>query len=158
MFHRYIPLADWHRQRGQDLRPPSWRPPRFRSSFRLAAEDPDPGFTDWILKVAESLTRLDLETQKSLKRLGHPVKLLRVLAQKVDEFWFQHAKLTRLVDARGQAGEQLDDIVNTLSANLAISNEYMDVILEHADRAQSQEAQQALEQILDITHADEAVA
>jgi len=144
------------------LVPPSWQPPRFRyrdgAKFYLAIEDPDPGFTDWIQKVAQYLVGLDDETQQALKQLTGPAKLLAAVPQKVEALWFQHAKLTRLVEARGQAADQLDDIVNTLSANLAISNEYVAAVLEHADRAQSAAAQEVLEQILDTTHTDEATA
>ena len=157
MLHRYIPLAEFHRLRGERLNPPDWRPPRF-SRLRRAADDPDPGFTGWIQKVADYLVRLDTETQRQLQRLGHPIKLLLQLPAAAKRFWFQHDKLARLVDARGQATDQLDGIVNTLATNLAISNEYLSAVLEHADRAQSQAARKALEQILDITHADTAVA
>ena len=157
MLHRYVTLAEYHRLHGLDLRPPSAQPPRYRPSIRLAA-DPDPGYTGWVQKVADYLVRLDAETKKGLGRLNHPVKLLNALADRADQFWFDHAKLSRLVDARGQTGEQLDGIVNALATNLAISNEYMRAVLETADRAQSDAAMDALEQILDITHADEAVA
>jgi hypothetical protein len=157
MLHRYIPLSEFHRRRGEQLDPPDWRPPRF-SRQRRAADDPDPGFTGWIQKVADYLTRLDAETQRQLQRLNHPIKLLLQLPAAAQRFWFRHDKLARLVDARGQATDQLDGIVNTLATNLAISNEYLQAVLEHANRAQSESAREALEQILDITHADEAVA
>lgn len=159
MPHRYISLAEFHRRRGDRLVPPSWRPPRLWYSdrqYRLAADDPDPGYTDWIQKVADYLQRLDRETRKQLQRLDHPVKLLNALARKAEQFWFQHDKLQKILEARGGATDQLDTIANDLAANLAISNEYLDAVIETADRAQSRPAKQALELVLDITHADEA--
>lgn len=150
----YISLQEWHRRQGSNLVPPDWQPPRRR--FRLGAEDPDPGYTDWIQQVAGYLDGLHQETEKALKRIGHPVKLLDAVVSRAEEFWFQPDKLRRLVDARGQAADQLDGIVNILSTNLAISNEYLDAVLETAGRARSDAAKQALVQVLDITHADEA--
>ena len=155
----YIDLATWHRRRGSRLVPPPYRPPCFSfREFRQAAdEDPDPAFTEWLIKVAQYLLGLDSETQTALNRLGHPVKLLRALAQKAEEFWFQPDRLRQVVEARGYATDQLDTVVNILSTNIAISNEYLDAVLENQDRIQSPAAKKAAEQILDITHADQAV-
>ncbi len=152
----YIDLVTWHRRRGSRLAPPSWRPPRFSyREFRLAAEDPDPAFTEWLQRVAQYLLGLDNETQTALQRLVHPVKLFRAVADKVESFWFQPDRLRQLVAARGQSTDQLDSIVNTLATNIAISNEYLDAMLENENRIQSPGAKAAAEQILDITHADQ---
>lgn len=157
MLHRYVTLAEWHWRRGQRLDPPSWRPPRVRfAALHLGTEDPDPEFTAWIERVADYLERLDAETKRQQQRLPHPQRQLQAIARAVPRFWFQRDKLARLVAVREQTADQLDDIVNVLATNLAISNEYVDVVLQHADRAQSPAAQQALESILTVTHADEA--
>jgi hypothetical protein len=154
---RYVTLARWHRLHGQRLVPPPWRPPT-APTLRVAGEDPDPAFTDWMQKVASYLDGLDRETQRQFSRLGHPVRLLKTLAAKAKDYWFRPDDLQRLVSARGQTRDQLDKIVDILATNLAISNQYLDVVLEHSDRAQSPAAKKALEAILDLTHADEAVA
>jgi len=160
MLHRYIPVKAFHRLRGLDLNPPVCRPPKRQIRFtaktiRSAAEDPDPGYTGWVTKVARYLEGLDQENQRQLKRLNQPVRLLSAVADKADQFWFQAGKLQQVLDARGIATDQLDTITNDLAANLAIANQYVDVVLETADRAQSNEAMDAVETILDISHADQ---
>lgn len=153
---RYLELRLWHRRNGSTLEPPPWRPPA--RSRRVAADDPDPTYTKWLVSIVDYLVRLGKESEQQLARLAKQPQLLRAVADKVDQFWFQADKLNRLVDARQQAVDQLDTISSALSTNLAISNEYLASVLETADRAQSTEAKNALVQLLDLTHADEATA
>jgi hypothetical protein len=118
-------------------------------------QEPDTQYDEWIQKVAEYLAGLDQETQEELRTLPQPAKALRQIANAFDNHWFRADKLRRLVEARGDVIDRVDDSVNTLSAHIAIVNQYADAVLQSVNRVRSPAAKQALEVILDLTHADE---
>lgn len=151
--NRYIDLGEWHHRRGSPLRPPACRVPRLRT-----ADDQDQAYDDWIVQVADYLEGLDQEARQELGRLPQAGNLLRSIAAAAPGFWWDAQKIDRLVDAREQVQDQLDDHVNTISVSLAVGQQYLDAMLESADRIRSEPAQQAANRILDITHADEVTA
>jgi len=159
MQNHYINLAEWHRRRGSTLRPPRCcEPVRTPHWLRLAdGTDPDDQYTDWIVQVAQYLEGLDAESRRQLQQFKGPVRSLRTIASRFDDLWFNADKLRRLVDARTESIGLVNELANDLLANVAIMKQYSDAAIQSADRAQSPEAQEALQQIAELTHADEVV-
>ena len=150
---RYISLAEWHRRRGSALQPPHCRAP---SRLRTAADqDPDQGYTDWIVQVADYLEGLDQESRRQLQQFSGPVRTLRSIAGRFDDLWFSPGRLRRLVDARTETIGLVNELANDLLANVAIMRQYADTVVETTNRVQSTEAQEALRTIIELTHADE---